>query len=288
MPGPTHAPERPPRASAPGRPPAREMSLERQRRLRRTLAVGAVLLLALLWIAVKALGSGDAKAAAAATPRAATTGPQTTAPSVTQRATQSSSSSPSTSGSSSSEPTSVPESGDGKLVAVAIPGADTDRSGRRVTFSIDVEGGLGVDAASFAAKARAVLGDARGWETRLGVHFVALSPQERDAGAVADIRITLASPHLTDQLCAPLQTEGKVSCNHNGRAVINAMRWVDGVEYYQNLDDYRTYLINHEVGHGLWQVHQTCPGPGQKAPIMQQQTLGLQGCTAWPWPQQNG
>lgn len=285
MPGPTHAPERPVR-TLPGVPPPanRPMSLERQRRLRRTLAIGAGLLLILLWIAIKVLaGGGDPKSTAAA--HVATT---TKAPAAS--ATTATSAKASTSGarSATSDPTSVPASGDGKLVAVAIPGADSDRTGRRVTFSVDVEGGLGVDPAAFAAKARSVLGDARGWESKLGVHFVALSPKERADGAVADIRITLASPHLTDQLCAPLQTEGKVSCNHNGRAVINAMRWTGGVEYYTDLADYRIYLINHEVGHGLWQVHENCPGTGQKAPIMQQQTLGLQGCTAWPWPQQNG
>lgn len=284
MPGPTHAPDRPmPTRTAPIGDSARSMSIERQRRLRRTLVVGGLLLLALLWFAIKALtgSSGPSTAAHAATEAVGSR------PTSSAGASASASASKAASTTASAEPTTVPKAGTGKLIPVAIPGSDSDRSGRRVTFSIDIEGGLGIDPATFAAKVRSVLGDARGWETKLGVHFVGISPQQRAAGAAADIRITLASPDLTDQLCAPLQTDGKVSCNHNSRAVLNALRWVEGIEYYSDLDLYRDYLINHEVGHGLWQQHETCPGPGKKAPVMQQQTLGLHGCVAWPWPQQN-
>jgi Protein of unknown function (DUF3152) len=48
------------------------------------------------------------------------------------------------------------------------------------------------------------------------------------------------------------------------------------------LPTYRQYVVNHEVGHRLG--HMLCPGTRQPAPVMQQQTLGMHGCTVNPWP----
>lgn len=279
MPAPTPAPEQTRRVPvSPG--PDRPMSDQRKYRLRRT-AAGALVLLVLGTGLTKLLGDGTPANAGATTSTSAAPD-ATNSPSKTAAATKARSSA--TTSTSPAMATSVPQSGDDKITVLAMPGSDTARSGKTKTFTIEAEGGLGLDLAQFATSVRAILSSDQGWEVQDKVHFVGLTPEQAKAGRTADVRITLASPDLTDELCAPLNTNGEVSCNRQGRAVINAKRWALGVTYCDDLALYRTYLINHEVGHGLWHQHEFCPSPGANAPILQQQTLGLQGCKAWPYP----
>jgi hypothetical protein len=65
-----------------------------------------------------------------------------------------------------------------------------------------------------------------------------------------------------------------------GRFVfLNASRWFHGSsESKLPLEDYRQYMISHEIGHILGFDHKKCPCIGCKAPIMMQQTLGIGEC----------
>lgn len=181
--------------------------------------------------------------------------------------------------------TAVPQKGTGQIRVVPVPGTQSKAEGRVVTYTVEVEQGLGVDEPELARTVRAVLLDSRGWQKKDGIRFVNISPEQSQAGRHVDIRITLASPGLTDRLCAPLRTLSEVSCWNAGRSVLNLKRWRLGDDSYgKDVDRYRVYQINHEVGHGLGHQHRSCPGKNERAPVMVQQTLSLGGCKPWPYP----
>lgn len=180
----------------------------------------------------------------------------------------------------------APESGSGRVIPVVLPAiaAPTINPNRTVRIGLEVEGDAGVDIDEAARIISSTLGDRRGWQTRDKVRFSAVSPADVQAGDV-DITIVLASPTLTDKLCAPLKTKGEVSCFNLRKVVLNVRRWTESVPgYADNLPDYRQYMVNHEVGHGLYHGHVECPGKGDLAPIMLQQSKGLDGCAQNPWP----
>ena len=177
-------------------------------------------------------------------------------------------------------PVVVPR-GDGVLAVVPLSQPAPAPEGSVQRYVIEVEGGLGIDPAAFATAAQATLEDPRSWSAGGRPAL-----QRVDEGPV-DFRLVLASPALTDELCAPLRTGGRFSCFQGGRAVINAMRWLTGADAYAGrLDDYRHYVVNHEVGHALGRGHAGCPRAGDAAPVMMQQTKGVGACTpnAWPFP----
>lgn len=249
-------------------------------RLRRTLAVLVVLTLAVL-VTVRLINrSGDE------TPVAASVS-STSSPARTQATTPAATSSEDGGSATETTPvrTSVPQAGNGKLTVVSVPAMANPATGRTVRYTVEVEGGLDVDAAEVGRTVQAVLLDPKGWQKVDGVKFVNVSPAEAKAGKAVDIRVTLASPALTDKLCAPMRTLSQVSCWNGERSVLNFRRWALGDDSYgADVARYRIYQVNHEVGHGLGHGHEACPGKGKRAPIMVQQTLSLGGCTPWPYP----
>ena len=142
---------------------------------------------------------------------------------------------------------------------------------RAVKYRVLVEAPLARDAAEFATVVDAVLSSNDGWRAA-GVELVAV---DRDA----DVDIVLARPATVDHLCRPLRTGGVLSCSIYRRAVLNALRWKRGAASWGgDVDGYRSYLVNHEVGHLLGVRHQRCPEPGARAPVMMQQTKRVKPC----------
>lgn len=78
------------------------------------------------------------------------------------------------------------------------------------------------------------------------------------------------------------------SCRVGPNVVINFDRWQNASPAWNasggSLDNYRHMVINHETGHWLSFGHSHCEGSGQPAPVMQQQSINLEGCTFNPWP----
>ena len=152
--------------------------------------------------------------------------------------------------------------------------------GRLIRYEIRVEEGSGIRSAAFAAAVDATLRHPRGWTA--GGHW----RFQRIAKGDPDLIIWLATPDTVDKRCgaAGADTDGYTSCRAGRDILLNLDRWYVGVPHVKDLDLYRNYLVNHEVGHGLGEGHQACPGKGRTAPVMLQQTLGLDGCTANAWP----
>jgi Protein of unknown function (DUF3152) len=282
------------RAGTPAKVESRTDRRRRQvagRRRRGTLAAAAAALAGIVlvigtspsagvqrWLVGLGIRAPSTPAAPASSPRASAPPPATATTAVPRPAVTTT---PSRSA-ATIDPASIPHRGSGRLVPV--PGRVAPAgTGRPFLYQLVIEGGLPFEPAETARVVQHVLVDPRGWQP---IEHVAFG---RTDGADYDIRIILASPATTDALCAPLDTIGELSCRNGNHVVFNAVRWATAVPWYADrLDDYRAYLVNHEVGHALGHHHRYCPGAGRPAPVMMQQTKGLGGCRANPWPAVTG
>ncbi|HEX8344444.1 MAG TPA: DUF3152 domain-containing protein [Actinoplanes sp.] len=177
-----------------------------------------------------------------------------------------------------------PAAGSGAWRIAAAEPTPERGTGTLLRYRVSVERDIGgLDADSVAATVRETLSDRRGWTADDSVWFRRVGPGQRH-----DFTVYLATPNTRDRLCGR-GPDGYTSCRNGDRVVLNVARWVKGIPGYRfRIDDYRQYMINHEVGHRLGYGHELCPGAGRPAPVMQQQTLGLHGCSPNPWPYRNG
>ncbi|WP_307869034.1 DUF3152 domain-containing protein [Micromonospora sp. C95] len=179
-------------------------------------------------------------------------------------------------------PSRYPWVGDGSFTVARDHSPVHGEGGPVVRYRVAVEQGTGQDPGAFAAAVDGVLADRRSW-----IGTGELRVQRIAEAESADFTIYLATPRTSEAMCAEggLSTEGYTSCRLPGQVIINLARWLEAVpDYGAPLEVYRAYVINHEVGHEFGEGHEACPAPGGPAPVMQQQTYGLDGCLPNAWP----
>ncbi|SBT51762.1 DUF3152 domain-containing protein [Micromonospora narathiwatensis] len=190
-------------------------------------------------------------------------------------------------------PGPVPTHGGGSFAYDDRAGGVLGRAGVLRRFRVAVEDGSDEDVHAFGDDVQRALAGPGSW-----VDSGALRLQRVAPGGRYDFTIYLATRDTAGRLCLGGGINIRVggvpytSCRVPGKVVINLDRWRTSAPHLvaagMPLDTYRLYVINHEVGHQLGHHHERCPGAGRPAPVMQQQTLFLDGCRPNPWPYLDG
>lgn len=183
--------------------------------------------------------------------------------------------------------------------AVGLQQAVTDRALRRaaeaaqppshdVRYTVDVaddHGPVHADPGYFAEHVDWTLTDQRGWSLDNDVRWTRV-PLDDDT---ADLTVLLASPQ--DVEAAAPGCDASYSCRVGDEVYVNDQRWREGPQEdawsRRPIDDYRHYVVLHELGHWLELDHYECrqyAGADEPAPVMDQQTIDTGVCTTNVWP----
>ncbi|WP_091627511.1 DUF3152 domain-containing protein [Micromonospora peucetia] len=189
-------------------------------------------------------------------------------------------------------PGPVPSAGRGSFGYDDRAGPVLGDAGTLRRYRVAVESGADEDAGEFGAAVELALTGPGSWVDG------GLRLQQVRAASRHDFTVYLATARTAGQMCAAggvnIRVGGQpyTSCRAPGKVIINLDRWRLSVPHFVSakvpLSVYRTYVVNHEVGHQLGHRHERCPGKGRVAPVMMQQTLFLDGCVANPWPYRDG
>ncbi|MEO7979523.1 MAG: DUF3152 domain-containing protein [Sporichthyaceae bacterium] len=147
------------------------------------------------------------------------------------------------------------------------------------TRGLRTGGAAGKGGTAFRTAVAATYADPRGW--------IRAHDRFREVPTGGDFAVVLARAAYLPRFSRVCSTS--YSCQTGRYVVVNASRWAHGSPYFTGtLETYRRYLVDHETGHWLGLGHASCPRPGAPAPVMQQQSKGMQGCrpNSWPLPRE--
>lgn len=140
---------------------------------------------------------------------------------------------------------------------------------KKVRYSVVIDPDVKYPLERFEDEVAMYLADPDGWGQTYDFEQVTRNPQ---------VIIHISSPSEIQKVGC----QRELSCAEMGgkHLHVNSMRWTKGApESKLPLEQYRQYIISHEMGHILGHDHIPCPGQGYPAPIMMQQTLGIGACT---------
>lgn len=147
-------------------------------------------------------------------------------------------------------------------------------------YCVATRGDVG-SADDFANAAFRILNDEHGWP-RAGAVF------ERSTDGDCDFDLVLSQASQMPSFSPSCSVQ--YSCRVGQNVIVNDDRWKGAVQSWLDaggdLARYRVMVINHEVGHRLGHIDNetTCAGEGQLAPLMQEQSMHLDGCKVNEYP----
>lgn len=162
----------------------------------------------------------------------------------------------------------------------------TRLSRRELHYCVATKGEVSESLEQFENKIFRTLNSPEGWP-RAGVTFRFANAQPDTSQC--DFTLWLSQASLVPSFSSYCSVE--YSCRVGNAVIINQSRWNEPTSSWLNgggnLENYRTMVLNHEVGHRLGHMdnENVCASPNGPAPLMQEQSISLRGCSIRWWPQ---